>query len=86
VGAGIGVELVGQRAHVVAAQAQDDLFGQLGVGRERGLVAQLEHARHQRGLAALVVEHRVEALLAPLLFAGVIEQPGGGHRLLRSPW
>ncbi|MCY1428064.1 hypothetical protein D9M71_439350 [compost metagenome] len=82
VGAGIGVELMGQGAHVVAVQAEDDLLGQLGVGRERGLVPQLQHARHQRGLAALVVEHRVETLVAPLALAvGVVEQPRGGHRL-----
>ncbi|MNC24449.1 hypothetical protein D3C75_725040 [compost metagenome] len=82
VGTGVGVELARQRAHVVAVQAQDDFLGQLGVGRERGLVPQLEHARHQRGLAALVVEHRVEALLAPFALAvGVVEQPRGGHCL-----
>ncbi len=82
VSAGIGIELMRQRAHVVAVQAQDDFLGQLGIGRERGLVPQLEHARHQRGLAALVVEHRVEALLAPLALAmGVVEQPRGGHCL-----
>ncbi|MNR03550.1 hypothetical protein D3C85_1194470 [compost metagenome] len=42
---------------------------------------QLEHARHQRGLAALVVEYRVKALALPGLHAvGVVEQPRRRHR------
>jgi hypothetical protein len=56
-GTGVFVELTRHRATVVAVEAQDDLFRQLGVRLQRRAMAQLQHARHQRSLAALGVEH-----------------------------
>ncbi|MCY1249350.1 hypothetical protein D9M72_628750 [compost metagenome] len=45
-------------------------------------MAKLQHPRHQCGLTALGIEHRIEALLLPGLFAGgVIEQSGRCNRL-----
>ncbi|MNE26059.1 hypothetical protein D3C80_1194100 [compost metagenome] len=79
---GVAVELRGHGTHVFPVQAQDDVFRQLRVGLQRSLVAKLQHPRHQCGLVALGIEHRIEALLLPGLFAGgVIEQSGRCNRL-----
>ncbi|MNT06017.1 hypothetical protein D3C72_1406650 [compost metagenome] len=79
-GTGIGVKFARLGAHVVAVKAQNDLFRQLGIGRQRRLVTQFEHPCHQCSLTALVVEHRVKALALPGFSAVcVIEQPGRGY-------
>ena len=76
VSAGIGIELAGRCAHIFAVEPQHNVVGQLGIGRQRRVVPQLQHARHQRSLAALGVQHRIEALLLPrLLTECVIKQP-----------
>ena len=77
---GIGIELAGRRADVLAVQAQDDFFGQFGIRGQRRAVPQLQHARHQGRLRALGVEHRVKTLVAPFSgAAGIVEDPRGGH-------
>ena len=81
--AGVLVELAGGGALVVALQAQFDVFRKRRIAGQRLHPAQLDHVVQQRVHqvvvqgAALVIEHRVEALLAPLgLAVGVHEQPG----------
>ena len=76
--ASVGIELVGQRAHVLSLNAEHDVAGQLGIGGQRRLVTQFQHALHQRRLATLIVEHGIEAFLAPAcLVLGIVEQPCG---------
>ena len=81
--AGVLVELAGGGALVVALQAQFDVFRHRRIAGQRLHPAQLDHVVQQRVHqvvvqgAALVVEHGIEALLAPLgLAVGVHEQPG----------
>ncbi|MNP27312.1 hypothetical protein D3C76_1202110 [compost metagenome] len=82
VSAGITVELARQGAHVVAIEAQDDVLGQPGIGLQRVGVTQFKHARHQCSLAALGVEHRIEAFMLPgALAKRVIEQTARRDRL-----
>jgi len=77
----VPLKLGGHRAHVLAVQAQHDVFRQLGVRRQRGFVPQLQHARHQCRLTALSIEHRIEAFLLPGTFAeGVVKQSGSRRR------
>ena len=74
---GVLVELPRHRATVVTVQAQHDFLRQLGVRLQRRAMPQLKHARHQRGLTALGIEHGIETHALPRLRArGVIEQAG----------
>ncbi len=77
--ASIAIELVGQRAVVLPVDADIQLRRQLGIGRQRLAATQIQHARHQRRLIALGVEHRMEALASPGLLAfGVEKQASRG--------
>ncbi|MNQ79022.1 hypothetical protein D3C85_939510 [compost metagenome] len=79
---GIAVEFAGLRTQVGPVQAQNDVFRQLGVGLQGGLVPQFQHARHQPGLAALSIEYRIEVLALPGgLAKRVIVQAGRVRRL-----
>ncbi|MNL03784.1 hypothetical protein D3C87_1243320 [compost metagenome] len=80
--AGVAFELGGHRAQVFAVQTQDDVFRELGIRRQWRLVPKFEHARHQRSLAALGIEHRIEVFLLPGTFTeGIVKQSSGGCRL-----
>ncbi|MCY1408466.1 hypothetical protein D9M71_237860 [compost metagenome] len=73
---GIGVELPRLWAHIGAIEAQHNLLRQLGIGLQRRVVPLFEHARHQRGLAALGIQYRVKTFAAPTRSAvGIKEQP-----------
>ncbi len=63
--AGVVVELARQRAEIAAADAYVQFLRQPGIGRQWLAATQLEHARHQRRLAALGVEHRKEIFASP---------------------
>src|SRR5690606_9700417 len=55
---------------------------QFGVGRQRRLVAEFKHPRHQRSLTALGIEYRIEVFLLPgALAEGVVKQARGRCRL-----
>ncbi|MNQ72754.1 hypothetical protein D3C85_874660 [compost metagenome] len=76
--AGVGVELAGQGALVLAVDADSQLGRQFGVGHRRIGLAQLQHPRHERGLGAVAVQHRVETLAPPGFRAlGIEIEPGG---------
>ncbi|MNC27324.1 hypothetical protein D3C75_754930 [compost metagenome] len=80
IAAGEVVELLGRRALVVAVDADIQVIRQPGARHGRMGATQLEHARHQRGIAAS--QHRMEAAGAPaLLRPRIDEQPRGRLRL-----
>ncbi len=71
--AGISGKLTRQRAAVVAADTDVQVRRQLGIGRQRLAAAKLQHACHQRRLARLRLEHRIESATTPVRLGMRIE-------------